>query len=168
MSSITHFHFPLLWLSPSSNTVVESDSLDRHDCKRPLLPSKKGFPAGRSLTFDCPFCGRSFLQRQQLEMHLCNGWCKKMSFQHSRRPATAEEVAKLYKVLTGMDLTAAAAGSEFMVSDSSEATSATPSTWVAKEDVSSSSAPPSVFRLSDRSCIMKYGSIQDGEVSVSI
>ncbi len=167
----------------SSNVVVGFDSLDRHDCGRPLVPSRRGrgqghrhpHPAGerrRRLVFDCPFCDRRFPQRAPLEMHLCNGWCKKMDFGEGNATGP-RDVAKLYKVLTGLELPpAAAAGGEDLSSDpdgaekpGSASASAAKEQPAGKLAAAANPAVSSAFAVSDRNFILRYGSIQSGEVT---
>jgi hypothetical protein len=63
--------------------------LDRHACK---TSGKK--------QFDCPHCGRVFNLQTQLDIHLCNGWCKEMRWLDK---PSLEDSRKLYKVLTGKE-----------------------------------------------------------------
>lgn len=72
--------------------IISFKDLDTHPCR--LSPTVKRH-------FDCPFCDRHFSYQNQLEQHLCNGWCKAMTW--LKKP-TSEQTAKLYKVLTGIDL----------------------------------------------------------------
>lgn len=70
--------------------MVKAKDLASHPCG---LQSKR--------TFDCPFCSRTFSFQNQLELHLCNGWCKGMTW---LKQPSSQTSAKLYKVLTGIDL----------------------------------------------------------------
>lgn len=74
----------------SCSQMVPYQQLENHACNK----SKKR-------TFDCPFCDRSFSFQNQLEMHLCNGWCKGMSWLGN---PSRKDTRALYKMLTGLDL----------------------------------------------------------------
>ena len=72
------------------NAVVRQRDLENHSCTKKRPPQ-----------FDCPFCDRSFGYRNQLDLHLSNGWCKGMvqGTTHS-----LGDTAKMYKILTGLNL----------------------------------------------------------------
>ncbi|TRY61774.1 hypothetical protein TCAL_12268 [Tigriopus californicus] len=74
----------------SCSQMVPYTHLENHGCNK----SKKR-------SFDCPFCDRSFSFQNQLEMHLCNGWCKGMPWLGN---PSRKDTRALYKTLTGLDL----------------------------------------------------------------
>jgi hypothetical protein len=71
------------------SAMVRIADLERHACLKKRAPS-----------FDCPFCERHFSYQNQLDLHLCNGWCKAMKG-WQRSPPTLEDTAKMYNMLTG-------------------------------------------------------------------
>ena len=76
------------------NAVVRQRDLENHSCTKKRPPQ-----------FDCPFCDRSFGYRNQLDLHLSNGWCEGMPrWAGSGDPPSLEEAAKMYKILTGLNL----------------------------------------------------------------
>ncbi len=87
-------------------------------------------------TFDCPFCKRPFEKQAQLDIHLSNGWCKEMK-KHKL------ENRKVYKVLTGKDMTDPAFFEEKVVA-------VAPQVPVANEVKSKTSKAPKVFSVHDR------------------
>ena len=74
--------------------ILRYQDLDKHPCG-----GVRGSQPKR--LFDCPYCDRNFSFQSQLEIHLCNGWCKGMNW--LKNPSN-EETVKLYKVLTGIDM----------------------------------------------------------------
>ena len=51
-------------------------------CEKCVAAAKEvgtgGGAAEKAKEFECPYCGRVFKEQVQLEMHLCNGWCKEL------------------------------------------------------------------------------------------
>ena len=77
------------------NAVVRQRDLENHSCTKKRPPQ-----------FDCPFCDRGFGYRNQLDLHLSNGRCEGMPrwAAGSDGPPSLEEAAKMYKILTGLNL----------------------------------------------------------------
>ena len=76
------------------NAVVRQRDLENHSCTKKRPPQ-----------FDCPFCDRSFTHRNQLDLHLSNGWCKGMpTWTKGSEPPSLVDTAKMYKILTGLNL----------------------------------------------------------------
>ena len=79
------------------NAVVRQRDLENHSCTKKRPPQ-----------FDCPFCDRTFAHRNQLDLHLSNGWCKAMprwtAGRGSDNPPSLDDTAKMYKILTGLNL----------------------------------------------------------------
>ena len=51
-------------------------------CEKCVAASKEvgtgGGATEKAKEFECPYCGRVFKEQVQIEMHLCNGWCKEL------------------------------------------------------------------------------------------
>ena len=81
------------------NAVVRQRDLENHSCTKRRPPR-----------FDCPFCERDFGFRNQLDLHLASGWCKAMPAwtaaegAGARAPPSLGDAAKMYNVLTGLNL----------------------------------------------------------------
>ncbi len=137
--------------------MVDFALLDRHLCSKPMLSKKR--PGSNLNLWSCPFCDRAFRHSAPLEMHICNGWCRGMDF--DKKPATPEDVAKVYKVLTGLEMTGEL---EQLLSDGDGTVA---SKVEPKKAPQTQEAPPK-FSLSHRESIAAYIGTDDKEVRLTL
>ena len=96
------------------NAVVRQRDLENHSCTKKRPPQ-----------FDCPFCDRSFANRNQLDLHLSNGWCKGMPrWTKGSDPPSLDDTAKMYNILTGLNLCDEQEKENFMPRPASETAAA--------------------------------------------
>ncbi len=127
------------------SSTVRVDELATHACALRRPPR-----------FDCPFCDRRFAFRNQLDLHLCNGWCKGMKARMAEAPTLAE-TAKMYKALTGLDLCKEQDRGNFDVAATVASTSILHDTLTAPSS-KRKALPSNVFCVSDKTILARMSS----------